>query len=75
MAIPWKELKAKQTPELVKLLKEQRENVRDLRFRISANQHKDVREVREAKQFVAQILTLLNERKRNGDDVAKRAQL
>lgn len=65
MAMTYDEVKTKPTPELEKLLKTSQESVRDLRFRVGAKQHKDVRELREAKHLVAWILTILNERRRH----------
>lgn len=54
------ELKSRQRPELERMLKESREQLRDLRFRIHSSQHKDVRELRETRQRIARILTLLH---------------
>lgn len=65
MTMTFDEVKTKPTPELEKLLKTAQESVRDLRFRVGAKQHKDVRELREAKRLVAWILTLLSERRRH----------
>lgn len=53
------ELKGKPTTELARMLTEAREELRDLRFRVTANQHKDVRELRELRQRVARIMTIL----------------
>lgn len=71
MVVRTKELKAKPTPELERMLTQGRESVRDLRFRIAAKQQKDVREIREAKRLVAQILTLLNDRRRSNKSSSK----
>ena len=60
-----KELKTKPTPELEKLLKSMRENSRELRFKISREQFKNVRELRKVKKTVARLLTIINERKIN----------
>lgn len=59
------ELAQKPDVELSRMLREQREAVRDLRFRVSAQQHKDVRALRKAKRLVAQILTELQVRTTN----------
>ncbi len=56
-----RELRHHGAPELQKLLASTREQLRDLRFRVSANQHKDVRELRELKHRIAQILTLIGQ--------------
>lgn len=57
-----KELREKSDGELKQLLKDERERVRELRFKVSQDQHKDVRELREAKKLVARILTLMREK-------------
>lgn len=50
----------KQLPELQRMLTSAREELRDLRFRIAANQHKDVRELRAVRHRIARILSRLN---------------
>lgn len=59
----FKELQTKTKPELQKLLAEKREHARELRFKDSNRQLKNVREIRVAKTEIAQILTLLNSNK------------
>jgi len=59
----FKELKTKEAGDLQKLLDGTREKLRDLRFKDSNKQLKNIREIRVAKQLVAQILTLLNKKK------------
>ncbi len=54
-----KKLKELNNTEMQKLLASTREKVRDLRFRVSMGQLKDVREIREGRQLIARILTLL----------------
>lgn len=56
----FKELQQKNTGELHKLLAEYREKLRELRFKDSNSQLKNVREIRTLRATVAQILTLLN---------------
>ena len=58
------ELKGKPASELARLLTETREELRELRFRVSADQHKDVRELREMRQRIARIMTILKAPKR-----------
>jgi large subunit ribosomal protein L29 len=58
-----KELKEKNAEELKKLLFEKQENVRKLRFDISAKQVKNTRDLRNDKRDIARILTLINENK------------
>lgn len=57
-----KELRKKTEEELIKLLKLSQEQVRDLRFSISAKQHKNVRDLKHVKKDVAKIKTILKEK-------------
>jgi large subunit ribosomal protein L29 len=59
-----KEIKDKNEAELHKLLEENREKLRELSFKDSNKQLKNVREIRSTKKLVAQILTLLNNKKK-----------
>ncbi|MFA5886479.1 MAG: 50S ribosomal protein L29 [Patescibacteria group bacterium] len=59
----FKELKIKTVAELQKLLDLNREKLRDLRFKDSNKQLKNIREIRSIKQLIAQILTLINKQK------------
>jgi ribosomal protein L29 len=58
-----KELLTKTPAELSKLLAESQERLRELRFKDSNKQLKNVRSIRELKQSIARILTLLNNKK------------
>lgn len=58
-----KDLSTKSETELHKILAEQREKLRDLRFKDSRRQLKNVREIRLIKKDIARILTLLNQNK------------
>ena len=60
-----KELKRKEKKELQKLLAEYREKLRDLRFKISQRQHKDVREFRKIKRQIARVMSLINQKNDN----------
>ena len=55
-------LKKQSETALNKNLEEARSHLRELRFKVSANQFKDVREIRETRQTIAQILTILKEK-------------
>jgi large subunit ribosomal protein L29 len=55
-----KELRQKPKNELQRLLQEDREKLRQLRFDLSAGKVKNVREIRKIKKDIARILTLLN---------------
>ncbi len=57
-----KELKGKGEAELQRSLAELREKSRDLRFKDSNHQLKDVRNIRETKKEIAQVLTMLNKK-------------
>lgn len=59
----FKELKTKNASELQKLLSLNQEKLRDLRFKDSNKQLKNIREIRATKMLIAQILTLLNKQK------------
>jgi len=56
-----KELRNKSNAELEKLLMESRAKLRDMRFQVLSDQHKQVHEVKGLKLLIARILTLLNE--------------
>lgn len=53
------ELRQKSKTELQKILAENREKLRQLRFDLAAGKIKNVREIRKTKKAIAQILTLL----------------
>lgn len=57
----WKELERKGRPELERILATEREHVRRLRFAVNQGQHKDVRELRQARHDVARLLTRLKQ--------------
>ena len=56
----FKELKTKDKKDLQNLLSVSREKLRELRFKDSNKQLKNIREIRATKNLIAQILTLLN---------------
>ncbi len=58
-----KTLATKSGPDLQKLLAEKREELRELRFKVAANQLKQVHKIRVVRTEIAQILTLLSELK------------
>jgi len=58
-----KELKSKTLAELERLLAKNREVLRDLKFKVSSKQLKNIREVRNAKKVIARILTLIGQKK------------
>jgi len=59
-----RDLKPKSDKELHQMLAEKRNEIRELRFKISEKQLKDVRGIHKVKETVAQILTILNQRKK-----------
>ena len=56
----FQELKNKEQAELNKMLAEAREGLRELRFKDSSRQLKNVREIRAAKKSAAKIMTAIN---------------
>jgi len=60
-----KELKNKKVGDLHKFLADSRDKLRELRFKDANKQLKDVREIRGLKKTIAQVLTLLNNKKEN----------
>ena len=50
--------------EIDRMLVELRNRVRDLRFKVASRQLNDVREIREARQAIAQVLTLKRSRRK-----------
>jgi len=59
--IKFAELKNLPKAELQKLLAEQRNKLKDLRFNLSFGKVKDISEVIKTKKTIARILTLLNQ--------------
>lgn len=57
-----KDLRQKTDKELRDLLLEQRESLRKLRFKASERQLKNVREIRQVRRNLAQIMTVIQER-------------
>ncbi len=55
-----KELTTKTPADLHKLLAQHREKLRELRFKDSNRQLKNIREIREVRATAARILTVLN---------------
>lgn len=54
-----KELKGKSKPELQRLLQNNREKLRQLRFDLSSKKIKNVRELRKIRKDIARMLTIL----------------
>jgi len=57
------ELRKKTIVDLNKLLQENREVIRELRFKVTNKQLKNIRQIREAKKLQAKIMTILSEKK------------
>ena len=55
------ELKQKSKAELQKMLQEQRERLRNLRFDLASGKVKNVREIRVLRKEIARILTILKQ--------------
>jgi ribosomal protein L29 len=60
-----KEIRKKSDEELKKNLAEQREKLREFRFKVSTKQHKIVSDVKKIKIIISRILTVMQERKLN----------
>ncbi len=56
----FKELREKQVHELHQLLAASRDALRMLKFKVASQELKDVREIRETRVMIAQILSLLS---------------
>jgi large subunit ribosomal protein L29 len=56
-----KELKAMNEKELIKQLTALREQVRDLRFKISSKEVKNNHQLKQVRKDIARILTLINQ--------------
>ncbi len=54
-----KELKQKSKPELEKILRDNKERLKELNFSLAVGKVKNVREIRKMKKQIARILTLL----------------
>ncbi len=63
-----KELKIKSVDELQRLLALNREKLRDMSFKVSQNQLKNIRELRSLKKKISTILTLINQQKVKVED-------
>ncbi|HQF57091.1 MAG TPA: 50S ribosomal protein L29 [Candidatus Magasanikbacteria bacterium] len=59
----FKDLKNKNERDLHELLSEKRNELREMKFKISGKQMKNLSEVKKNKKIVARILTLLNQKK------------
>ena len=59
----FKELATTDIKKLHEMLKESQVKLRELNFSLANNQVKNVRELRQVKKVVAQVLTALNQRK------------
>ena len=62
----FKELKNKKEKDLEKLIEEKRERIRQLRFAIASGKVKNVREMRNLRKDIARILTILNNKEKEG---------
>ena len=56
------ELREKSPEELQRVLHEKREELRALRFKVAADEHTKVRDIRQTRKVIAKILTQLNAR-------------
>ena len=61
-----RELKAKSTEELGKILAGERKGITNLRFRSAASEIENPAQIRRSRRQIARILTLLKEKKTEG---------
>ena len=61
----FKELNQKPKEELNKMVQEEREKLRNLRFDLASGKVKNVRQIRQLRKNIAQILTILSCPKNN----------
>ena len=55
-----KDINKKSNKELIKLLNEKRERLRELRFDLASGKVKNVKEIRNTKKDIARMLTILS---------------
>ena len=66
----YQEIKERSEAELQKLVKANREKLRDLRFKVANKQLKDIREVRRVKAIISRSLTVLSQKRSSAKVVA-----
>jgi len=59
----YKEIKSRPKTELLKILREQRELLREMRFKVANRGLKNVRDIKKTKLAIARILTALKSSK------------
>lgn len=57
------EIRKKDAKELTRLLAEQRDKLREVKFSVASKQHKNFKEIGDIKNDIARILTVLREYK------------
>ena len=62
-----KELRAKSEKQFQNLLAESRDKLREMRFRVAQRQLKKVRDIRVVKKEIAQIMTILKEKRSHSE--------
>ena len=65
------DLQTKSIEQLQVLLAEKNEQLRNLRFKVTVNQYKNVREIRKTRKLIAQINTLLCPKKAADSEVSE----
>lgn len=65
------ELRKKTADQLHEMLAENREKVRELRFKLASRQLKDLRLLRNTKRDIARIITILKEQEQSEAPVTK----
>jgi ribosomal protein L29 len=67
----YKELKNKSGVELKKILTDLRNSLLEMRFKVSSNQLKNIREIRKTKKTISQVLFLLGLKNKELKNVKK----
>lgn len=60
-----KDLKTKNVSELQSILSDWRDKWRELRFKNSNHQLKEIRQIRQIRKNIARVLTLINQNQKN----------
>ncbi|HHE67524.1 MAG TPA: 50S ribosomal protein L29 [Candidatus Parcubacteria bacterium] len=71
MTVKQEELRQKENSELLELLDQSREKLRQLRFDLASGKVKNVAEIKETKKTIARILTILKERELKNSKIHK----
>lgn len=57
-----KEIRNKSEKDLQKMLAQERNNLRELKFKVASKQHKNYKAIKETRKNIARIITVLKEK-------------